>query len=122
PGAAVPTQPTVMRPGGLPRRRAASATPTPRDRRAFCRLEPARNGASVAISKEPMELPALEATEQAASAQALGQWVSDLVSLTKPRLSSLVLCTLAGGMWLAPGALPVSKWLGTLLGTALLVG
>jgi heme o synthase len=74
-----------------------------------------------------MEHPALEASEQlAGGAEALGwqtgEWVADLVSLTKPRLSSLVLCTLAGGMWLAPGALPVSKWLGTLLGTALLVG
>ena len=75
-----------------------------------------------------MDVQALEAMEQAGGAEALawpagvGQWVADLVSLTKPRLSSLVLCTLAGGMWLAPGALPVSKWLGTLLGTALLVG
>lgn len=47
---------------------------------------------------------------------------ADLVSLTKPRLSSLVLCTLAGGMWLAPGELSVGKWLGTLLGTAGTVG
>jgi heme o synthase len=48
--------------------------------------------------------------------------LGDLVSLTKPRLSSLVLCTLAGGMWLAPGELSVGKWLGTLLGTAGTVG
>jgi heme O synthase-like polyprenyltransferase len=52
----------------------------------------------------------------------LRERVADLVSLTKPRLSSLVLCTTAGGMWIAPGALPVSKWMGTLLGTASLVG
>jgi heme o synthase len=50
------------------------------------------------------------------------QTAADLVSLTKPRLSSLVLCTLAGGMWLAPGALSPSRWMGTLLGTASLVG
>jgi len=43
---------------------------------------------------------------------------ADLVALTKPRLSSLVLCTLAGGMWLAPGELSVSRWVATLLGTA----
>ena len=66
-----------------------------------------------------MEVRAIEASEVAGGA---AQTVCDLVSLTKPRLTSLVLCTLAGGMWLAPGALPFSRWMGTLLGTALLVG
>jgi protoheme IX farnesyltransferase len=47
---------------------------------------------------------------------------ADLVSLLKPGLSSLVLCTLAGGMWLAPGELSVSRWVATLLGTAGTVG
>jgi heme o synthase len=47
---------------------------------------------------------------------------SDLLSLTKPRLSSLVLCTCAGGVWLAPGALTPLHWLLTLLGTAGTVG
>ncbi len=47
---------------------------------------------------------------------------SDLMSLTKPRLSSLVLATTAGGMWLAPGALTVPRMLVTLLATAGLVG
>jgi heme o synthase len=47
---------------------------------------------------------------------------SDFLSLTKPRLSSLVLCTCAGGMWLAPGALTPARWLLTLLGTAGTVG
>jgi len=47
---------------------------------------------------------------------------ADLLSLVKPRLSSLVLCTLAGGMWLAPGELSVARWVGTLLGTAGTVG
>ena len=47
---------------------------------------------------------------------------SDLVSLTKPRLSSLVLCTCAGGLWVAPGALTPGRWLLTLLGTAGTVG
>lgn len=38
---------------------------------------------------------------------------ADLLSLTKPRLSSLVLCTAAGGMWLAPGTLnPARMWVG----------
>jgi protoheme IX farnesyltransferase len=47
---------------------------------------------------------------------------ADLLSLVKPRLSSLVLCTLAGGMWLAPGELSVARWIATLLGTAGTVG
>ena len=48
--------------------------------------------------------------------------LADLLSLTKPRLSSLVLCTLAGGMWLAPGELSLARWILTLLGTAGTVG
>src|SRR5208283_3081734 len=47
---------------------------------------------------------------------------ADLLSLTKPRLSSLVLCTCAGGVWLAPGGLTAGRWLLTLLGTAGTVG
>jgi protoheme IX farnesyltransferase len=47
---------------------------------------------------------------------------SDLLSLTKPRLSSLVLCTCAGGVWLAPGTLTPGRWLLTLVGTAGTVG
>ncbi|HET9037360.1 MAG TPA: heme o synthase [Myxococcaceae bacterium] len=47
---------------------------------------------------------------------------ADLLSLVKPRLSSLVLCTLVGGMWLAPGELSVARWVATLLGTAGTVG
>src|SRR6478672_1395061 len=38
--------------------------------------------------------------------------LADLLSLTKPRLSSLVLATAAGGMWLAPGEVAAArKWL-----------
>lgn len=47
---------------------------------------------------------------------------SDLLALTKPRLSSLVLCTSAGGMWLAPGTLTPLHWVFTLLGIAGTVG
>ena len=43
---------------------------------------------------------------------------SDLVSLTKPRLSSLVLFTMASGMWLAPGRISPSHWIAALLSTA----
>ncbi len=48
---------------------------------------------------------------------------SDLLSLTKPRLSSLVLATTAGGMWLAGmGEVSVGRVLVTLLATAGTVG
>lgn len=46
----------------------------------------------------------------------------DLVSLTKPRLSSLVLCTTAGGMYLSRGDLSAPKAFATLLATAGTVG
>lgn len=46
----------------------------------------------------------------------------DLFLLAKPRLSSLVICTTAGGMWLAPGRPGVLRVLATLFGTTLVVG
>lgn len=46
----------------------------------------------------------------------------DLVSLTKPRVSALVLATAAGGMGLAPGEIPTGRALVMLLGTLLCVG
>lgn len=57
-----------------------------------------------------------------ARALSLSSTASDLLSLTKPRLSSLVLITTAGGMWLAPGELSAGRILLTLLGTAGMVG
>lgn len=58
------------------------------------------------------------------SARALSSssFASDVLSLTKPRLSGLVLATTAGGMWLAPGELTVPRILVTLGATAGLVG
>jgi protoheme IX farnesyltransferase len=47
---------------------------------------------------------------------------ADLLSLTKPRLSSLVVCTAAGGMWLAPGGLSLPRTLLALLAIAGTVG
>lgn len=47
---------------------------------------------------------------------------ADLFSLTKPRLSLLVLITAAGGMWLAPGEMGVMRALIALLATAGTVG
>ncbi len=51
-------------------------------------------------------------------AVAISTTASDLLSLTKPRLSSLVLFTMAGGMWLAPVSLSPAKALAALLSTA----
>lgn len=45
----------------------------------------------------------------------------DIIALGKPRLSSLVICTTAGGMWLAPGALVWPYALAMLAATATLV-
>jgi protoheme IX farnesyltransferase len=47
--------------------------------------------------------------------------VRDLVSLAKPRVTSLVLVTAGGGMWLAPGRLSPARALLALGGTALAV-
>lgn len=57
-----------------------------------------------------------------ARAESLSTTASDLISLTKPRLSSLVLITTAGGMFLAPGPLDTVRALVTLLATAGTVG
>jgi protoheme IX farnesyltransferase len=46
----------------------------------------------------------------------------DLVSLTKPRLSGLVLFTTAGGMWLSKAPLTWWQWVVALVGTAGTVG
>ena len=47
---------------------------------------------------------------------------ADLLSLTKPRLSSLVLFTTAGGMWLAPAGMSAARAAATLLSTAGIIG
>ena len=54
--------------------------------------------------------------------EGLSNVAADLLALTKPRLSSLVLATTAGGLWLAPGELTVARVLVTLLATAGTVG
>lgn len=55
-------------------------------------------------------------------AVSLSSVASDLLSLTKPRLSGLVIATTAGGMWLAPGELTVPRMLVTLLAVSGTVG
>lgn len=46
----------------------------------------------------------------------------DYLSLTKPRLSSLVMLTAAGGMWLAQRSLDAKTWICAMVGTAGIVG
>jgi protoheme IX farnesyltransferase len=46
----------------------------------------------------------------------------DLVALAKPRLLGLVVCTAAGGAWLAPGRRDLGRALALLLGTSAVVG
>jgi len=46
----------------------------------------------------------------------------DLLLLAKPRLAALVVCTAAGGMWLAPGHRDAARAAALLLGTTLVVG
>ncbi len=48
--------------------------------------------------------------------------IRDLVALTKPRVTALVIATTAGGLWLAPGTLTLVKTLATLLATSAVVG
>lgn len=48
--------------------------------------------------------------------------VRDLVALTKPRITLMVLVTAAGGMWLAPGTLDPASMAVMLLTTGMVVG
>ena len=48
--------------------------------------------------------------------------VRDVLALAKPRLALLVLCTAAGGMWLAPGRHDAAAAVALLLGTSVVVG
>jgi len=48
--------------------------------------------------------------------------VRDLISLTKPRLSALVLVTAGGGLWLSDVAVPWTTALAAVLGTTMVVG
>jgi protoheme IX farnesyltransferase len=52
----------------------------------------------------------------------VGRVARDLVTLTKPRITFIVLVTAAGGMKLAPGVATGLTWLWAMLGTALVVG
>lgn len=65
---------------------------------------------------------ALPAAVALAASQAAPGFLQDLLSLTKPRLSSLVLFTAGGGLALAPVEVPATQALAGILGTTLVVG
>lgn len=65
----------------------------------------------------PMSAPALAAARPSPLAIA-----RDVIALAKPRLATLVVCTAAGGMWLAPGPRDAVRAAALLLGTTLVVG
>src|SRR5574342_451168 len=64
-----------------------------------------------------MSAPALAAARASPLAVA-----RDVLALGKPRLATLVVCTSAGGMWLAPGPRDAMRAAALLLGTTLVVG
>jgi heme o synthase len=57
-----------------------------------------------------------------ARALSVSSAAADLISLTKPRLSTLVIITTAGGLWLAPGSVSAPKALITIVAMAAVVG
>lgn len=57
----------------------------------------------------------------AADAQATPGLLQDLVALTKPRITTMVLVTTAGGLALAPGDVPWGRSLATILFTGMVV-
>lgn len=56
------------------------------------------------------------------SASGFTATLRDLVALTKPRITLMVIITTFGGLWLAPGEVPIVTILATLLATAMVVG
>ncbi|MFK7990840.1 MAG: heme o synthase [Sandaracinaceae bacterium] len=62
------------------------------------------------------------ATHSAPTAAPAPSTLRDLVSLTKPRITFMVVLTTAIGLWLAPGTYSAGMWLAVLFSTAMLVG
>lgn len=69
-----------------------------------------------------MSVSSHEMVAPADRSRSLGLVAKDLLSLTKPRLSGLVLFTTFGGMWLAGRSLGWWQWVVAMLGTAGTVG
>lgn len=69
-----------------------------------------------------MNVTPTEPVVEAEAPFSLKTYFADVLSLTKPRLSSLVLFTAAGGMWLSGEHLSLQRWLLMMLATAGTVG
>src|SRR5512138_3387831 len=67
-------------------------------------------------------MPTLVATAPSRPVPSALQYAKDLLLLAKPRLSSLVVLTTAGGVALAPGRLGAARAIVTIVGTAAVVG
>ena len=67
-------------------------------------------------------MPSLVAAAPSRPVPSALQYAKDLLLLAKPRLSSLVVLTTAGGVALAPGRIGVARAIVTILGTAAVVG
>lgn len=87
----------------------------------LCRAAPAGYELH-AVSGSSLDVTLPESSAPPAAKRSAGAVLRDYVSLTKPRLSALVLFTMAGAMWLSPQSVPLSTWLWALLGTAGTVG
>ena len=57
-----------------------------------------------------------------AAAAAPGWQLRDIVALTKPRITFMVLCTTAGGYFVAPAAHPIDRFVWLMIGMAVVVG
>jgi protoheme IX farnesyltransferase len=68
----------------------------------------------------PLGVPGWELAASAPG-RSVAETLRDVVDLAKPRLTSLVLFTTAGGLWLAPGHIGLGRALLTLLMTTLVV-
>jgi protoheme IX farnesyltransferase len=70
----------------------------------------------------PLEPVGSDAPEPTAGPGRQPSALQDLISLTKPRLSSLVLFTAGGGLWLADRPVSLTTTLAAVFGTTLVVG
>lgn len=82
-----------------------------------------RDTALIALRVEPLSVsvPSSSALTPEVASSFAPSW-GDYFELTKPRLSSLVLFTAAGGMWLSGKSLDWKTWVFAMLGTAGTVG
>src|SRR6185369_12903370 len=72
-------------------------------------------------SPAPVAATAMTASSTSSSPASWAGWVVEMVRLTKPRITGLVLATFGAGLWLAPAGIARWRVIMTLVGTALVV-